>query len=245
MKHCFPLSHSFWVLPAALHISAPTGQDTHLHQKVPCPESFLQPLLIASKRGVHGLWPLFLCYKSRQQNCLWFGSFQSADKKFKVLLAGCVVPLQPSQPGARSFPHVLAVPPWIPLAEGLEEGELLHHHFQTPHPSPPHPFTKFCFLLDQAKDWKELFAVSRGSGFQFWHWALQKSFAVSMTNLAVFWLLGCHAWTSGRELRRWDQKEHFVIWEQRFSHPTQSSHAVLADADTWLLEVFSFQDVCL
>lgn len=132
------------------------GAGSHLHQKVPCPERFLQPLLIASKRGVHGLWPLFLCYKSRQQNCLWFGSFESADKKFKVLLAGCVVPLQPSQPGARTFHKSCQCLLGFPWQELWRKGSCSITTFRPHiHHCPP-PFTRFCFLLDQAKDWERV-----------------------------------------------------------------------------------------
>lgn len=184
-----------------------------------------------------GYGPYFCATRAGSKDCLWFGSFESVDKKFQVLLSGCVVPLQPSQPGVRRFPHVLAVPLLASPSSGYGGRGAAPLPLADPHihHSPPSVFPSFAFCSMKQKTGKELFAVSRSSGFQSWHWALQKSFAVSMTNLAAFWLLGCHAWTSGRELRRWDQKEHFVIWEQRLSHFTQSSHAVPADAEMWLL----------
>lgn len=59
---------------------------------------------------------------------------------------------------------------WLPLAVGMEEGELLHYHFQTPTSITASPFSQvLLFCLMEQKTGKELFAVSRSAGLQFWH----------------------------------------------------------------------------
>lgn len=57
-----------------------------------------------------GYGPYFCATRAGSKDSLWLGSSKTADKKFKLLLSGCVVPLQPSQAGARSFPRALAEP---------------------------------------------------------------------------------------------------------------------------------------
>lgn len=85
-----------------------------------------------------------------QEQAAEIASGQAASRqqirKFKLLLSSCVAPLQPSQPGARSSPRALAEPLLAPLAVGLEEGELLHEHFQTPTSITAPPFSQVLFF---------------------------------------------------------------------------------------------------
>lgn len=128
-----------------------------LHQKVPCPEDFLQSIPIAKVRRGSGLLTILLCYKSRQQRmplvvCVFsavFNSFKSADKKFKVLLSGCIVPLQSTERGVRSFPRVPAVSLLASLGDGHGgRGSIVQSPASI---SAPH-FPQFHLLLAGARD---------------------------------------------------------------------------------------------
>lgn len=99
----------------------------------------------------YGLY--FCATRAGSKDCLWYGSFKSADKKQKVLLSGFVVPLQPLSPEPGAFLVSWQCLSRLPLALGMEEEELLHHHFQTPTSiTAPSVFPSFAFFLDEAED---------------------------------------------------------------------------------------------
>lgn len=216
----------------AEHNSAPTGQDMDLHQKVPCPEDFLQSLPVANIRRVYGLWAIIPCYNSRQQRmplvaCVFL---TASSLQLRNLRSCCQVALYPcSQPNLEwgAFPVCWQCVSWLPLAVGMEEGELLRYHCQDPCTHHCPPFSQVSLFARWSKRLGKEFAVVRSSAFQFWYCDLKKSFAVSMTILAAFWLLGCPAWTSGRELGRWDQEEYFVILPESKDFPTWHSFPAL------------------
>lgn len=152
------------------------------------------PATSICRKQCKGYWPYFCATRSGSKRCLWpplwfralFYSFESAGKKFKIWLLGCVARSQPTEVGVRTFPTSQRDVSWQRAGRKSRRWSCPIANAWTPAP-PPLLLSQVSLVARWSERFSnELFAVARSSGFQFWHRAVHKKFCCFHDNYVSF-----------------------------------------------------------